>query len=63
MYAFVVIESIKVIVLQIVVRWLNVEITNIAKKKGPLWLYNCHNGMCLNCAIQMRSHKITNQVE
>ena len=33
MYAFVVIESIKVIVLQIVVRWLNVEITNIAKKR------------------------------
>ena len=31
MYAFVVTESIKVIVLQIVVRWLNVEIINIVK--------------------------------
>ena len=31
--------------------------------KQPKWVSFCHNGMCMNCAIQMGNHTFTNQVE
>jgi len=31
--------------------------------KQPKWVSNCHNGMCMNCDIQMGKHKYTNQIE
>ena len=31
--------------------------------KQPLWVSNCHNGMCMNCAIQMGNHKYTNKID
>lgn len=29
----------------------------------PQWVLNCHNGMCMGCAIQLGPHKLTNKVE
>jgi hypothetical protein len=29
------------------------------KIKLPLWVSQCHNGMCMNCAINMGPHKKT----
>jgi hypothetical protein len=29
----------------------------------PKWALYCHNGMCINCVIQMGKHKFTNQLE
>ena len=31
--------------------------------KQPKWVSFCHNGMCMNCAVQMGKHTHTNQVE
>ena len=31
--------------------------------KLPKWVSFCHNGMCINCAVQMGKHVYTNQVE
>jgi len=31
--------------------------------KQPKWVSECHNGMCMNCAVQMGKHIFTNQVE
>ena len=31
--------------------------------KQPKWVSNCHNGMCVNCAVQMGKHTYTNQLE
>ena len=31
--------------------------------KQPKWVSFCHNGMCMNCAVQMGKHKYTNEVE
>ncbi len=31
--------------------------------KQPKWVSFCHNGMCMNCAVQMGKHTHTNKVE
>jgi Zinc finger, C3HC4 type (RING finger) len=50
---FVVTGSTMDIVLRIAVFPLNVEIIYFARKLAP----NCHNGMCVNCAVQLGPHK------
>ena len=32
-------------------------------EKQPKWVSFCHNGMCMNCAVQMGKHTYTNQIE
>ena len=32
-------------------------------KKIPEWVSFCHNGMCMNCAVQMGKHTYTNELE
>jgi len=29
----------------------------------PEWLSNCHNGMCMNCAVQLGRHKTTDIID
>jgi len=31
--------------------------------KQPKWVSNCHNGMCINCAVQMGRHKTTDIID
>lgn len=33
------------------------------KVKNPKWLADIHNGMCMNCAVQMGRHKVSDQVD
>jgi hypothetical protein len=42
-----------------------IECRNVAQclEKAPQRYLNCHNGMCVNCAIQMGPHKLTTEVE
>ena len=31
--------------------------------KHPKWYLDCNNGMCVNCAVQMGDHLLTNTIE
>jgi hypothetical protein len=33
------------------------------KEIQPQWVSNCHNGMCMNCAVQLGRHKTTNTLD
>ena len=34
---------------------------NFCKEKLPRYVLSCHNGMCMNCAIQMGRHRFADQ--
>ena len=36
---------------------------SFCKIKQPKWVSNCHNGMCMNCAVQFGRHKTTDIIE